>query len=49
MAFRPHFAAHVTGALPMLASVALDSDPNVRRFAVEVSRPRSVWGSTLNF
>lgn len=47
MAFRPHLAQQLSHAIPLLTRWAKDSDPNVRRFAVEVTRPRSVWGSHL--
>jgi 3-methyladenine DNA glycosylase AlkC len=47
MAFRPHLARQINVALPLVALLASDADPNVRRFAVEVTRPRSVWGCHL--
>ena len=47
MAFRPYLAAELRAGLDLLVGVAGDSDPNIRRFAVEVSRPRSVWGAHL--
>lgn len=47
MAFRPHLADQFDEALPLLEGLALHTDENIRRFAVEVSRPRSVWGAHL--
>jgi 3-methyladenine DNA glycosylase AlkC len=47
MAFRPYLAAELDKGLHLLATTATDRAPNVRRFAVEVSRPRSVWGAHL--
>jgi 3-methyladenine DNA glycosylase AlkC len=43
MAFRPFVVARTADALKLLMPLAHDTDPNVRRFASEVSRPRSVW------
>ena len=47
MAFRPHLAAEFETVLPMLTELAGHRDENIRRFAVEVTRPRSVWGTHL--
>jgi 3-methyladenine DNA glycosylase AlkC len=47
MAFRPHLAANLRSALKLLGPVSRSADPNLRRFAVEVSRPRSVWGTHI--
>lgn len=44
MAFRPHLLARLDDGLYQLIEVAQSPDPRCRRFAVEVSRPRSVWG-----
>jgi 3-methyladenine DNA glycosylase AlkC len=44
MAFRPHILLSVEAAVAMLEPLTRDSDAFVRRFAVEVTRPRSVWG-----
>jgi 3-methyladenine DNA glycosylase AlkC len=44
MAFRPFLVARLDEGLDLLTAVARSKDPRVRRFAVEVSRPRSVWG-----
>jgi 3-methyladenine DNA glycosylase AlkC len=47
MAFRPHLAEQFDSALSLLENLAGDADENIRRFAVEVTRPRSVWGAHL--
>jgi 3-methyladenine DNA glycosylase AlkC len=44
MAFRPHLLVRLPEALRLLTPLAEDPDPRIRRFAVEVCRPRSVWG-----
>jgi 3-methyladenine DNA glycosylase AlkC len=48
MTFRPYAAARLREAVKSLRLLADDSDPNIRRFAVEVTRPRSVWGAHLD-
>ncbi len=45
MAFRPHLARDLDAGLPLLQKLVNSPVANVRRFAVEVSRPRSVWGA----
>lgn len=47
MAFRPHLAANVDGVLPLLMPLTSDLSANIRRFAIEVTRPRSVWGAHI--
>jgi 3-methyladenine DNA glycosylase AlkC len=47
MAFRPHLAQSLQPGLELLASLSRSEDSNIRRFAVEVSRPRSVWGAHI--
>lgn len=47
MAFRPHFARSVAEGLRLLEPISLRPDANERRFAIEVSRPRSVWGKHI--
>lgn len=47
MTFRPYVAMDVLDALAQLRPLTVDRDPNVRRFAIEVTRPRSVWGEHL--
>ena len=44
MAFRPHLRGNLQEALLILEPVTRAEDENLRRFAIEVSRPRSVWG-----
>ena len=41
--FRPFVAAELDRALPLLEPWVHDDDPNVRRCAVEGTRPRGVW------
>ena len=47
MAFRPHVQANLDESLLLLAALAGADNFAVRRFAVEVTRPRSVWGEHL--
>ena len=47
MAFRPHLMENLDEGLCSVKMLARDSDPNIRRFAVEVTRPRSVWGAHI--
>ena len=47
MAFRPHLAAELDSGLKLLLSASTSEDANVRRFSVEVTRPRSVWGAHI--
>ncbi|TAJ21292.1 MAG: DNA alkylation repair protein [Planctomycetota bacterium] len=42
-ALRPHVAHELDRALRLLEAWARDRDPNIRRFASEVTRPRGVW------
>jgi 3-methyladenine DNA glycosylase AlkC len=43
MAVRDEVAADVDAAVALLRSWARDADPNIRRFASELTRPRGVW------
>lgn len=47
IAFRPHLAVHLDSSICRLQAWVVDADPNVRRFAIEATRPRSVWGQHL--
>jgi 3-methyladenine DNA glycosylase AlkC len=47
MAFRPYVAPSLGKVLLLLVPVATSRDENLRRFAVEVTRPRSVWGAHI--
>jgi 3-methyladenine DNA glycosylase AlkC len=47
MAFRPHVAADLKKAIELLFPLTSSMDPNIRRFAIEVTRPRSVWGKHI--
>ncbi len=48
MAFRPHLQLSMIEGLGLLTGLASSPNENLRRFAVEVSRPRSVWGAHLD-
>src|SRR5690349_29729 len=43
LAVRPSVAADIEQAIALLESWVHDPDPNIRRFAVEGTRPRGVW------
>jgi 3-methyladenine DNA glycosylase AlkC len=43
IALRPHVAADVPRALALSEQWAVSSGANIRRFAVEILRPRGVW------
>jgi 3-methyladenine DNA glycosylase AlkC len=43
LAIRDQVSANLAAALAQLAPWSHDPDPNVRRFASEVTRPRGVW------
>lgn len=47
LAARPRVAADVELALVALAPFFASGDPRDRRFAVEITRPRSVWGQHI--
>jgi 3-methyladenine DNA glycosylase AlkC len=43
LAVRPYIAAQIDEAMPLLIPWVSDTAPNIRRFAIEVTRPRGVW------
>lgn len=47
MTFRPYLAADLALGLKLLLPLTTHEDFRVRRFAIEVSRPRSVWGTHI--
>lgn len=47
MVLRPSLARDLEHGIRLLEPLVRHADPNIRRFAVEVSRPRSVWGRHL--
>lgn len=47
LALRPHVADELESAIAALSKWVVDREPYIRRFAIEVTRPRSVWGKHL--
>jgi 3-methyladenine DNA glycosylase AlkC len=47
LAVRNHVAANVTGAMDFLLHWTCAPSSNIRRFAVEVTRPRGVWSAHI--
>ena len=41
--FRPYLVQDLSAGLALLEAWVRDTDPNIRRFASEVTRPRGVW------
>ncbi len=47
MAFRPHLITDLSEGLRLLEPISRSEEPNLRRFSIEVTRPRSVWGAHI--
>jgi 3-methyladenine DNA glycosylase AlkC len=47
MSVRPYFAEQLEQAIDLLQPWVVDPDPNIRRFAIESTRPRGVWCAHL--
>jgi 3-methyladenine DNA glycosylase AlkC len=47
LALRPYLAKELDHALTLLTPWVSDPSPNIRRFAVEATRPRGVWSSHI--
>ena len=47
MAMRPDVTANLADSIAILHAFTTNSDPNIRRFASELTRPRGVWCSHI--
>jgi 3-methyladenine DNA glycosylase AlkC len=47
MTFRPFVLLDVTDAIRLLRPLSAHCDARIRRFVIEVTRPRSVWGAHI--
>jgi 3-methyladenine DNA glycosylase AlkC len=47
MAFRPFLIEDLHEGMTLLRPLVLDPNPYIRRFAIEATRPRSVWGAHI--
>lgn len=47
IALRPTIRLDIKQSIKLLKTWVFDSQPNIRRFAIEITRPRSVWGTHI--
>jgi 3-methyladenine DNA glycosylase AlkC len=48
LSLRPHVILHLDKALSLLEPLVFENSSNIRRFAVEITRPRGVWSAHIN-